>query len=346
MTPTQPLVFGVYPFGTVGGPGGVVSGPPDDIGRIGAALQDLAGDGPPLLVRLYVSFEGSLAAALDLVAQFAQLGSSVDLALNYHDGDGDVARWCSFVEQVVERHGDDVGSIGVTNEANLRDVPFAPDGAYPNALEALVDGVLIAAATKRRVGASATIGFTAAGDAGAEPDAAAFWRGVAELGGDGFASALDFAGLTMYPGSFAGPAPSTGELAARSTEMLASYRARLSAAGIPDTVPIRVSECGWPTGPGRGEQDQAEVLSTIVRTVADLRDELGVSHWELFTLRDADSGSQDVFGHFGILRDDYTPKPAYDALRMLIKESHDRRRSADRRPRSRRRGLGSRAPRA
>jgi hypothetical protein len=141
-------VFGVYPFGIAGGQDGVVSGPPDDIGLIGQALGGLAGDGPPLVVRMYVTFEGMAEAALDQVAQFAQMGNLVDLSLNFHDRDGDVDQWCSFVEQVVRRHGAQVGSIGVTNEANLLDVPFAPDGAYPNALEALADGVAAAAEAK------------------------------------------------------------------------------------------------------------------------------------------------------------------------------------------------------
>jgi hypothetical protein len=261
-------VFGAYPLGIAGGPEGVVSGPPDDIGRIGEALRGLGGAGPPLLVRMYVTFEGSVEAALDQVAQFAQIGSLVDLALSFHDHDGDVGRWCSFVEQVVRRHGSDVGSIGITNEADLLDVPFAPDGAYPRALEAMVDGVLAAAQAKA---------------SGFDPHV-----------------------------------PSAAELAAQTAEMLNSYRAQLSAAGIPATVPIRVCESGWPTGPGRSEHDHAEVLRTIVSTVAGLRDELGITHWELFTLRDADSSRDDVFGQFGVLRDDYAPKAAYHMLCQLI----------------------------
>jgi hypothetical protein len=63
------------------------------------------------------------------------------------------------------------------------------------------------------------------------------------------------------------------------------------------------------------------VLATIVNTVAGLRGELGVTHWQLFTLRDADRSGEDLFGHFGVLRDDYTPKPAYYALRELITSS-------------------------
>lgn len=314
-------MFGVYPFGIAGGPGGMVSGPPDDIGLIGEALHGLAGDGPPLLVRMYVTFEGAVEAALDQVAQFAQIGSLVDLSLNFHDHDGDVQRWCSFVEQVVRRHGSQVGSIGVTNEANLLDVPFAPDGAYPNALEALVDGVVVAAETKSSMGATAALGFTTASDT--TPGAESFWRRLALRNGKAFSSAVDFAGLTMYPGGFEPLAPSATELVQRTTDMLTCYRAQLSTAGIPDTVPIRVCESGWPTGPGRSEQNQAEALRTIVDTVAGLAGELHITHWELFTLRDADSSGDDIFGHFGILRDEYTRKAAYDVLRNLISPGVD-----------------------
>jgi hypothetical protein len=263
----QPLVFGVFPFGIAGGPEGLVSGPPDDVGRIGEALQELAGDGPPLLVRMYVTFEGSVTAALDQVAQFAQIGGLVDLSLSFHDRDGDVEQWCQ---------------------------------------------------------ASAALGFTAAGDMDTAGAKDSFWRGVAQRGGVAFASALDFAGLTMYPGGFDADAPSINELVGRTVAMLTTYRGQLSDAGIPDTVPIRISECGWPTGPGRSEADQAEALSAIVHTVAGLRRELFVTHWELFTLRDADSSSDDPFGHFGILRDDYSRKPAYGALRSLIRGADGR----------------------
>ena len=311
-----PLIFGVYPFGLVGGPGGVVAGRPDDIGRIGEALGALAGDGPPLLVRMYVTFEGAAEAALDQVAQFARIGRLVDLSLNFHDPDGNVERWCSFVEQVVRRHGSDVGSIGVTNEANLLGIPFAPDGAYPNALEALADGVQAAAQVKRSTKATADLGFTAASDLTAA--GGAFWQRLAQRGGEAFGSAVDFAGLTMYPGGFGPFVPPAAGLAQQTAGILTGYRAQLSAAGVPGSVPVRVSECGWPTGPGRSEQDQADALATIVGTIAGLRGELGITHWELFTLRDADSSRDDVFCQFGVLRDDYTPKPAFEVLRKLI----------------------------
>jgi hypothetical protein len=41
---------------------------------------------------------------------------------------------------------------------------------------------------------------------------------------------------------------------------------------------------------------------------------------ELFTLRDAGSSRDGIFYNFGIMRNDYSPKPAYTRLRSLIAE--------------------------
>lgn len=37
-------------------------------------------------------------------------------------------------------------------------------------------------------------------------------------------------------------------------------------------------------------------------------------------LRDADSSNLNIFYHFGLLRDDYTPKPAFEVYCRLIAE--------------------------
>jgi hypothetical protein len=62
------------------------------------------------------------------------------------------------------------------------------------------------------------------------------------------------------------------------------------------------------------------VLEAVLRAVAARRRELNVTHWELFTLRDADSSRDDMFHQFGVLRDDYEPKPAFERLRCLFAE--------------------------
>jgi len=100
----------------------------------------------------------------------------------------------------------------------------------------------------------------------------------------------------------------------------------LATAGIPASVPIRITENGWPTGKNpianieRPYERQAKVLETVIQTIYGLRQELNISHFELFDLRDADSSKDDLFHQYGIMRDDYTTKPAYYTFKKLIQE--------------------------
>jgi hypothetical protein len=313
------LVFGAFPLGLAGGPDGLASGPADDFEQIARAAALLQGDGPLLLPRMYVGYAGPAdrARALASVDQLASGELAWDLVLCYRDPAGELDAWSEFVREVVVRHGRRLAAVQVTGEANLKGIPAAADGAYPRAVEALIGGVRVAAAAKREAGATAAIGFAAAFD----PDPQAeFWATLGSAGGASFVESLDYAGIDMYPDVFGSRIPPDG--LDRAVEwILRFFRERsLTAAGIPASVPIRICECGWPTGPDRPEAAQAVALETIVRTVHRLRGELNITHWELFTLRDADTAKEGMFHHFGVLRDDYSPKPAFDVLRRLIAE--------------------------
>lgn len=314
---TQPLFLGVFPLGLAGGPGGVASGPPDDFVRIEEALKRLQGDGPPLLVRMYVSWEGrsSTGRVLAQVGELAAIPAPVDLVLCFRDPHGDAEGWADFVGQVVSGHGDWLAAVQVTGEANLTSVPAAADGAYPRATEALVHGVLAASTAKGQTGATAAIGFAVSPQI--DPANSPFWAEVGRLGRDRFPTAVDYAGLDMYTDVF-GPRFDLDRLEGAVDWLLRSFReVALPIAGIGPDVPIRICENGWPTGPDRSESRQADVLETVLRAVDARREELHVTHWELFTLRDADSSKDDLFHRFGVLRDDYSPKPAFDRLCRL-----------------------------
>ena len=117
------------------------------------------------------------------------------------------------------------------------------------------------------------------------------------------------------------------EISDSAERILRDLRERsLAIAGIPSSIPIRVTENGWPTGRNpvakveRSYTRQAEVLEEIVRTIYRLHQELNISHYELFGLRDADSSKEDLFHQYGIMRDDYTAKPAYRVFQRLIQE--------------------------
>jgi hypothetical protein len=133
-----------------------------------------------------------------------------------------------------------------------------------------------------------------------------------------FINALDYVGLNFYPDV---AVPLVGDLAKEVTSVLTEFREEtLRDVGIPGSVPIHICENGWPTGPYRYYTRQAEFVERSVRAVQDLRGKLNITHYELFCLRDADTANPDLNHQFGILRDDYSPKPAFDVYRELVAE--------------------------
>lgn len=333
-----PLTFGIYPGGATGtdaGPdgaghpteSGIAAGPPDDPERIHDALRTLqGGEDRPFVVRGYVPFHdpsAPLPATLrtpENVERYARDGRRLDLVAMFHSASGDVGGFVSFVREQVRRYGSLADTVQVTEEANVSNIPVL-DGAYPNVREALVRGVVAVKDEARSKGHDhLKVGFNAAPSFGS---GAGFWREIGELGGRSFVEALGYVGLDFFPGVF-GPAAPDGEpghLRQMVAGVLRAMREEwMPAAGIPDSVPIHVAENGWPTGPDRSYERQAEALETVVRAVHEHRGRYNVARYELFDLRDADSSNPDPFYQFGILRDDYAPKPAFEVYRRLVSE--------------------------
>jgi hypothetical protein len=153
-----------------------------------------------------------------------------------------------------------------------------------------------------------------------------FWDDLAAAASPALWESTDFIGHNFYVDVFEEPL-GTAAISTRVEELLRALRYdHFSTAGIPSRVPIRVTENGWPTGANplsntlRTPERQAEVVNTVIRTVRQLQPELNISHYMLFGLRDADSSQSDLFYQFGIMHDDYTPKPAYDTFKYLIRE--------------------------
>src|SRR6516225_2914958 len=189
-----PLEFGAFSLGLAGAPGGVAKGRRDHPAAIARALDELRGDGPPLLRRMYVNWRGrwQTKMALARVKRIAQAtGPPHDLVLCYRDRSGNVGAWARFVARVVSTYGGQLAAVQVTGEPNLRGAGVDED--FPRAAEALVRGVLSAAEAKRASGATAAIGFAAAVEA--VPDSNGFWTSVRDLGGAGFGTAVDYAGV-------------------------------------------------------------------------------------------------------------------------------------------------------
>ncbi|WP_020662159.1 hypothetical protein [Amycolatopsis benzoatilytica] len=285
-----------------------VDAPPEDIERTAEALRDLSKGARRFYVRCYRTYRGPHEPTPPDPAPYLGDGRVVDYVLGYG---GDVAGFAAevrgAVREVAELGG---GKLQVCEEVNM---PAPLDGGNPGCYEALAAGLAAAVAERARLGVDVAIGFNAAVALPGDP----FWAAVAAAVDPDSLAQIDFLGLDFFPDVFR-PMPSE-VLPGAVAHVVRSFRESATALGIPAAVPIHITETGWPTGPEHSEEQQARVLETVARTVFSLADEVLVDTYELFGLRDGlSTGPRE--NRFGLLRDDYSPKPAYRLVRELIAE--------------------------
>lgn len=321
-----PLRFGVGPrlSGDVGAAQAAPAVPENKRERDRRLLQ-LRGKSH-LSVRLNRLFQADGGAGIRefkrMARHYDSLGIDVTLQVRYHPApaqDGDIGAWLDYVRRVVRAFGpiEHVTALQITNEANLTISPNTSDGAFANAVGALARGVPAAKREARRRGYDQlTVGFNFAWGF---PGGADFWRAVGTAGGARLRRATDWVGVDAYPGYFV-PATFTNPGDAL-LEALAQLRECLMPlAGFGPRKPIHVDELGYPTGPGRSEADQERALNGFMRTLNRYRGTYNVREVFWFGLRDNDSSGPTPQSHYGLLRDDYSPKPAFGAYRRIIRE--------------------------
>jgi len=312
---------GIYPGGMAGSDTGILTGVPDDLDAAVAALAELQGDAPRLIVRCYDSFqdEGSTlwnnpSAPRDFVRYAAPPQRPMDLVLQYRSASADVAGYLDFVRRRIDDYAPLLYSVQITEEANFVEGPPVIDGPYPEVARALVEGVRAAKRRLAEVGRpDVKVGFSATPTFGANAE---FWTRIAGV-------EPDYAGLDFFPDVFAPVAAE--KLASTVVAVLETMRgAWMPAAGLDASIPIHICEHGWPTPAGRTYVRQAEVIEEVIRTIHADRERLNVARYTHFALRDvALPGPQnetDLFSFFGILRANYERKPAFDTYRRLIAE--------------------------
>jgi hypothetical protein len=328
--PGPAVRMGITPAGEAGALGPKVPVVPIDQARTYAALDQLRPPGDaPFVLRLNRLFwsdgEAGLARFAAAVAGYTSRGYLVELQVRYHppEGhDGDVDGFVAYVREVVRRFGPNPRVVGlqVTNEVNFTLSPDSSDGSYENARQALVRGVIAADDEAARGGfGQLTIGFNwfYRTDPRSEDT---FWRGLWSDGGERFVRAVDWVGLDTYPGTVFPPTEPPGGERDGVVAALDDLRVcRMPLAHLGAGVPIHVEENGWPTGPGRSEEHQVAALNDMVRTVDEFRGTYNVSDYRWFDLRDHNSSSDNFQHHYGLLRDDYSPKPAFAAYRDLVR---------------------------
>ena len=334
MTPepgAPPLGFGINPAGEAGAIGPMVPATPGTARQTLAALDELRPDGAPFTVRLNRFFwsrgQEGIRYFEKLTDRYTRNGFLVELQLRYHprpDQEGDIKRWLNFVRKVVRRFGANPGvsALQVTNEVNFYEVaPDASDSYYAGARDALIRGVKVADRLTEKLGfEQLAIGFNWAYRTDPNREAN-FWGYLRDNGGPEFAEALDWVGLDAYPGTLFPPVEvADGYRDGIVNAMSVLRECYLPIAGIPSEVPIKVEENGYPTGPGRPDAEQVVAMEQMVRAVSEFRGTYNVSDYRWFDLRDHATSSANFQHHYGILNDDYSPKPAFDLYRSLVAE--------------------------
>lgn len=287
--------FGVYAGSVSGTPTGLACGPADNIAAIREALDALRDEnGGPLIVRAYLHYCGTqalqtrgLAGGADLFSQhFAELlsdGRTLDLVLCFHDPLGDVDGWRRAITLAIERYGTRLARFQITEEANLKFNTGAIDGDYPNVMRALVEGVVFARAELDRSGLNdIPVGFSVA-PALFGPGANGFWADLKTMVTPAFVSALGYVGADFFPDVFF--PVSLDQLPRSVTFLLQHFRDSMANAGLPAQIPLIVTENGWPTGPDRSEERQAEVLRSIVEMVYASREQFKILGYTWFSLK-------------------------------------------------------------
>jgi len=306
---------------------------PENLRKRDAALVRLKGR-RFLAVRLNRLFQADGRAGIAefkrMAARYARLGFEVELQVRYHPldrDDGNVAKWLRYVRSVVRAFGPNraVTGLQITNEVNISYSKNTSDGFYERAVEALVRGVIEAKRTSRRLGYDhQRIGFNYAfRSAGAvAADDARFWRAVGRRGGERLRRATDWVGLDIYPGTFTPgllfqvPIVDIGDAF---LEGVAQVReCYMPLAGFGRSTPLRIEETGYPTGPGRSEAAQVRAARQFVHAAVAYRGTYGISDFRWFGLRDNNSEGPNFQSFFGLLRDDYSPKPAFGVYRRLV----------------------------
>ncbi|MCW2989903.1 MAG: put [Solirubrobacterales bacterium] len=320
-----PLRFGIDSelAGNVGG--GQGSAKPLDWAKDAAALKRLTPPGKQMVLRVNRLFwadgDQGIARFRAIVDRHAAAGFDSELQVRYHPAagdEGDIAKWQDYVRKVVRLLGADrhVVSLTITNEVNLAISQNTSDGAYAGATEALIKGIVAARAEADRIGRTdLRMGFTYAYRWNPESDAA-FWTALA-AGGDAFRKALGFVGLDVYPGTFyppvISPLSTPGQEVVKAIATL--RRCFMAKAQLPESVPIWLTENGFQSGASGDDAGQATALRDMIGSTASVSGTYNVTDYRWFNLRDNVTGDPGLFNTAGLLRDDYSEKPALAAYR-------------------------------
>ena len=323
--PAQPVRFGITPLSAGSAGASQLQPKPENRRAAIAALRQLRPPRKQLVLRLNRMFWSDGVAGIRRYARtvdrFARAGFDSELQIRYHPPEGqegNMRAWRRYVRRATRKFGrrESVVALSITNEANFPVSPNTSDGSYAGVREAIVKGTITADRMLRRLGRrDVQLGFSFAWRYSPSSDRS-FWQEIGRRATPEFRRALDYVGLQVYPHLVWPPVPRPGVSAGEETveALTLLRRCYMPKARLGGNVDVWVSGNGYPTNLGRSEASQASELRSTLDAVHRYSGTLGITDYRYFNLRDNNSAGPDLFDAVGLLRDDYSRKPAFGVM--------------------------------
>ncbi len=227
-----------------------------------------------------------------------------------HSAPANPADFAAFAGQAANRYGDTITDWEIWNEPNRPSFwSPAPDAAAYTQL-------LIAASEAIRAvqpNANVIAGALAPGqnDAAGEIDPFTFTQRIYENGGQNAFNTLSVHPYT-YPWMPTDPSTSSWS----TFQKIPRIRDLMAARGD-EPKPIWITEFGAPTGSDSTSVSQDTQAAYIAAGINETRKLGYIPVILIYAIRDSGTDPSDPEQNFGLLKHDFQPKPAYDAVRQL-----------------------------
>jgi hypothetical protein len=250
------------------------------------------------LARMDEFFAAAAARGLKVVATIAATPSWASAGGAWYDAPSDPSTFGQIAQFITSRYGGELAAVEAWNEPNSGGNLVAGDGDLAGTYAAMLKAFYAGAK---------------AGDpnvpvlAGALAYADTSFLG--KLYADGIKGYYD--GLSVHPYAD-GAAPGDTSVTHSFVGQIQDLHAAQLAAG--DHTPIWITEFGWPVGTSPGANTEAQQATYIQQAFGLVNSYSYVEAALVYQLRDMGSDPSNPEDNFGLLEQDFTPRPAYAAF--------------------------------
>jgi hypothetical protein len=272
--------------------------------------------GAPMGVHLYTGYQDpQLPTRLAAIRAYHAAGYHTLLTIHANASNGVLtpSMYSDYVTKVLQQVGATLNAVEVTNEGNVPGSPQTSDGSNPLIIEDLVAGVETAKSYARAHDPSLAVGFNWVFDY--HLDLNDFWQQLKLLATPAFLSDVDFLGLHTYPNLGSAATPVDDSINSGEIDALQTARCEMAYLGLPSTVPIDITEVGYPVSSPADYATQADYWSRVLNTIYAYRANDGIRSVYIFRFPPTVSAAS---ADFGIVNPDGTARPSYDVIKASI----------------------------